>query len=78
MVLVLETWIGHKNWILLQLFVNEEESLEYGGVLFKTQEHSTKYDGMELKPKLIILPQSSYFVLLRQFYNDSQAVIFQE
>lgn len=30
---------------------------------------------MELKPRIIILPLDQYFVYLRQFYNDSQAVV---
>ena len=37
----------------------------------------TKYEKMELQPRIIVFPQSEYFVLLRQFYNDSMIVVFQ-
>lgn len=36
----------------------------------------SKYESMELKPKIIVLPLSGYFVFLRQFYMDSLAIVF--
>lgn len=67
--------IKHQNWLLAETQI-VNDSLTTPKILQDYLKCRTKYDHLELKPRVVVFPYSEYYVFLREFYNDSMFVIY--